>query len=190
MLYHDGHALHGGKANTIKIKEPYQVPANHTLVNVPNVYSVLPENIDLTTVELLTFFPGILKDLYFVYWALSTGWDSTTLRRVANTNRDWSAHTKKGSTELPRDTGRGVVAKGMAYIQDVPEASFNEGTYKRTTIASRPKMSDYTASALSKMHQTPTSNDVELRKWFLSELLNGVKVTPEGPDAGTLSNLL
>lgn len=39
----------------------------------PGLFAILPGGIDITTVEILTFFPGYLKDPFFLYRCTATG---------------------------------------------------------------------------------------------------------------------
>lgn len=68
------------------------------------IFSELPRGIDLTTVELLTFFPGYLKDPFFQYRCLSAGWTASSLKRAHNQHyvRDTGLSRKTISDTLLR----------------------------------------------------------------------------------------
>lgn len=158
--------------------------SNKALYKLPNTACRLPDGIDLTTVELLVFFPGIIKDPYFVARGLAVGWDSVTFRKAVRGHRN---------LELDSQTTRHNVDRGMAFCLEMT-TEFKESTYKeQVAVAARTKFTDYTSRGLSvpyQQHYNDTGPFPRVKDLTLSQLRENVHTIPEGGDMGTLSQLV
>ncbi|KIW02207.1 uncharacterized protein PV09_06363 [Verruconis gallopava] len=167
--------------NTPQLHELYTIPDTSLLSTTPGPSTLLPTGINLTTSEILAFFPGLLHDPYFIYRAYSTGWNWQTMVHAARMYRDvqW---------ELSHAVVEPLIRRGMAYVLGLDEEDWSEDEYQqRVPVERRLKLHDYTRGGLSVTHSTHPASRSDL---MLSQLRNEVKVLPINEDAGALTTLI
>lgn len=140
---------------------------------------ILPGGIDLTTAELLAFFPGVVKDPLFIYRCISVGWTSPLLRYTIKQHITWN-----NDDIVPRQ-----VRSGLEYVLEkkgVSPPDYN----KKVDVAARTKLTDYTCMGLSIPYQLRYTDNVYMDDPTLSQLRTNVNRVPRGQDAGTLTDLV
>lgn len=150
----------------------------------------LPTGIDLTTVEILTFFPSYMKDTFFLYRCISVGWDTAGMAHA------YAAHYK---TPLAADM-LNLSAKllenfkmNISFVLNVQRENWSITAHKRVPVGRRPKLSDYTSTTFATMFAAANDwhRDYEpISDLRLSDLAAFATCLPQGADAGTLTALV
>ena len=167
----------------------YSPPDSVYLRLVPNLEHMLPLGVDLTTVELLTFFPGRFKDPYFAYRCWSTRWTASALHAA------FLAHHCQVSEAHPNKmTFSSNMQKSLNFISDGAHKTVDG--ISNIDVSTRLKIHTYSAEAFAawlipfdddlhsgklKYHTTDLRLS-ELEQHILNPLLPG--------DTGTLATLV
>lgn len=109
------------------------------LDRVPNIFSILPAGFDLTTVEILTFFSGLMKDPYFIYRAVSCGWDARVMIYVVNHHRS--------DIQYGKNAGDVMTAAAMNHVLGM-DAWLKKKYDVAVPVKDRVKFEDYTSAGL------------------------------------------
>lgn len=151
------------------------------LSTVPNTDYSVPAGIDLTTVEMLTFFPGYLKDPFFLYRCVSVGWDSKGLEKALWTHRN--------QDYLPFQTIKENIIHTMMALTGIQDygalASINH-----VALWQRSKFEDYTSAAFARSRDFAAGELPEATDLRLSDLSMNVTAYPQNEDAGMLTALV
>lgn len=153
-----------------------------------NIYTELPRNIDLTAVEILTFFPGFIQDSFFQFRCLSAGWTQKALQ-VAHERHHHKLQKTKSTTTRIKDS----FARTMAYFTD--DNDFNIMAYHTHPVSERSKVADYSATGFAMILKRDAGwilkeNDETPRRIAnptLSELSQLAKKLPSGDGRGSLT---
>lgn len=155
-----------------------------------DVYCDLPAGIDLTTVEILTFFPGYMKDTFFLYRCMSVGWTAGSMAH---------AHVSHYNASLAADAGKLAGRLLQNFIQNLSfllqrsPHMYSITAHKRVPVHRRPKLNDYTSTAFAIMFASMhgwVRDDKSIKDLRLSDLAVHAELLPKDADAGTFTALI
>lgn len=160
----------------------------------PGLFAILPGGIDLTTVEILTFFPGYLKDPFFLYRCTAAGWSATSL------NNALFEHRKEHASEDSIYSAiRTRLRTNLMFVTGDNKATIK--LYQRLSDNERSVVTDYTNNTFAMKWATTNGYERkdratrEMRRddLTLAQVYNkGLRIRqmPQGNDAGTLTALI
>ena len=172
------------------IKDRFDYPTSFSLRLPATINSNLPETIDLTTVEMLVFFPGYLRDPFFIYRCLSVGWTLKSMWEVLRTHR---GHDTQNFDE---NVLRLAVESTMCRLTG--DKAWKWGMYNQAfPVEKRSKFLDYSSAtiatprAVKQMRFKRTPNADEIEDVRLSDLWQYARsrIPPEA-ERGTLTRLI
>lgn len=160
----------------------------------PGLFAILPGGIDLTTVEILTFFPGYLKDPFFLYRCTAAGWSATSLKTALFERRNEDIN--EGTIYTAIQTRLRV---NLVFVTGDNKATIM--AYKRLSDNERSVVTDYTNNgfamtwAASNGYERKDRATEEIRRddLTLAQVYNNgarIRQMPQGNDAGTLTALI
>ncbi|KAF2435537.1 hypothetical protein EJ08DRAFT_656534 [Tothia fuscella] len=147
-----------------------------SMANIPGPYSNMPVDVDLTTVEILTFFPPMLCDVKCVERLMHGGWTNHMITHILNTTRDWSVDGRKEM--FSRSSVLTTTKRAMAATTGSED--WSEKRWRNS--ATLTPVPDYTASQFvaSKLKEGK-------QETLISSLATNVVQMPEGDDRGALT---
>ena len=181
--------LKPGPKRWSKLQPHFKLSGKETLSQIkPSLHNRLPDGLDLTTAEVLTFFPGHLKGPFFVYRCISVGWEPRNLLAAMR-------YYRKDTANLEPPTLEKKLCKVMEMLTGHTYSAFSR--YLHVPVSNRPKFKDYTRAALASHILPKGDEDYELDKHnictrdaSLSELAEFAEKLPKGEDVGILTVLV
>ena len=186
-------SLHHFRAERSKIKECLKCPYWSLEPQEPSVTfgSDLPSCIELTTAEILIYFPGYITDPFFTFRCINAGWTPKAIRAVL---KDKLKHYKQILTEAEVEVHMSKVltiiigdpnVTWSAYIDNLPQELRDKGhklKYDKTGFAA-PKV-------FGCLLEPVRTNDVRANDPKLTWLREKSPFMPPLEDRGTFSNLM
>ena len=176
--------------NWQELKERLHYPSNTAIRLQATINSNLPTGIDLTTADILTFYPGYLRDPSFIYRCISVGWTARSIYALLQNNRP---HSMEGVGADVMDRTVEVVMRKLTGDKKWKWSHYQ----KHMPVAARSNFGDYTSSmmfttrALAEMPVVRQVWPEDIEDPHLSQLwayANGS--TPTLEDGGTLTRLI